>query len=86
MGTIASSVSGEFPAQLASNAESFSIWWRHHDLPGPIVTMSNIVFKYTNNQNAQIRRHKKHPYSALGLLLLTRINFNRNMDRYLYLS
>ena len=26
-----SPVSGEFPAQKASNAENFSIWWRHHD-------------------------------------------------------
>ena len=25
-----SSVTGEFPAQRASNAESVSIWWRHH--------------------------------------------------------
>ena len=22
---------GEFPAQMASNAENISIWWRHHD-------------------------------------------------------
>ena len=22
--------SGEFPAQMASNAENVSIWWRHH--------------------------------------------------------
>ena len=22
---------GEFPAQMASNAESVSIWWRHHE-------------------------------------------------------
>ena len=21
---------GEFPAQMASNAENISIWWRHH--------------------------------------------------------
>ena len=27
-----SSVTGEFPAQMASNAENVSIWWRHHDL------------------------------------------------------
>ena len=26
-----SSVTGEFPAQRASNAENVSIWWRHHD-------------------------------------------------------
>ena len=22
----------EFPTQMASNAEKFSIWWRHHDI------------------------------------------------------
>ena len=26
-----SPVTGEFPAQMASNAEKVSIWWRHHD-------------------------------------------------------
>ena len=26
------SVTGEFPAQMASNAENVSIWWRHHAL------------------------------------------------------
>ena len=25
-----SKLTGEFPAQLASNAENVSIWWRHH--------------------------------------------------------
>ena len=25
-------VTGEFPAQRASNAENVSIWWRHHDM------------------------------------------------------
>ena len=28
-----SPVIGEFPAQMASNAENISIWWRHHVLP-----------------------------------------------------
>ena len=23
---------GEFPAQMASNVENVSIWWRHHEL------------------------------------------------------
>ena len=27
-----SSVTGEFPAQMASNAENVSIWWRHPDM------------------------------------------------------
>ena len=26
-----SPVTGEFPAQMASNAENASIWWRHHE-------------------------------------------------------
>ena len=26
-----SPMTGEFPAQMASNAENISIWWRHHD-------------------------------------------------------
>ena len=26
-----SQVTGEFPAQMSSNAENVSIWWRHHD-------------------------------------------------------
>ena len=30
MGGGDSPVSGEFPAQRASNAENVSIWWRHH--------------------------------------------------------
>ena len=25
------SVTDEFPAQMATNAENVSIWWRHHD-------------------------------------------------------
>ena len=24
-------LTGEFPAQMTSNAENFSIWWRHHE-------------------------------------------------------
>ena len=31
---------GEFPAQMASNAENVSIWWRHHDPYGRLVLWS----------------------------------------------
>ena len=27
-----SPVAGEFPTQMASNAENVSIWWRHHEI------------------------------------------------------
>ena len=30
-----SPVTGEFPAQMASNAENGSIWWRHHIITWP---------------------------------------------------
>ena len=29
--------SGEFPAQMTSNAENVSIWWRHHDDPSVLL-------------------------------------------------
>ena len=31
-----SPVTGEFPAQMATNAENVSIWWRHHDTIEPL--------------------------------------------------
>ena len=38
-----SPVTGEFPAQLASNAETVSIWWRHHVL-GIVMIKNKIGF------------------------------------------
>ena len=40
-----SPVTGEFPAQRASNAESVSIWWRHHDMIKMRSHVNNIVQK-----------------------------------------
>ena len=31
-------VTGEFPAQMAIDAENVSIWWRHHGKPNPEVS------------------------------------------------
>ena len=38
---------GEFPAQMASNAENVSIWWRHHVLMKhhPCVQIQNMIKK-----------------------------------------
>ena len=33
-------LTGEFPAQMASNAENVSIWWRHH--------VENNAYDHTN--------------------------------------
>ena len=32
---------GEFPAQMASNAENVSIWWRHHDMRTSLLLIHN---------------------------------------------
>ena len=34
---------GEFPAQMASNAENVSIWWRHHVELGPQSTVAQVM-------------------------------------------
>ena len=33
---------GEFPTQMANNAENVSIWWRHHDVCHAIDNLSQI--------------------------------------------
>ena len=36
-----SPVTGEFPAQMASNAENVSIWWRHHEIWIPYISYNH---------------------------------------------
>ena len=48
---------GEFPAQMASNAENVSIWWRHHGASCPHGTVSN----WFNNCSSD-----KIPYNIKG--------------------
>ena len=38
-----SPVTGEFPAQMASNAENVSIWWRHHGVCSSISLGNNLI-------------------------------------------
>ena len=39
---------GEFPAQMASNAENVSIWWRHHGMI-PNYTITPVIVKQPRN-------------------------------------
>ena len=41
-----SPVTGEFPAQMASNAENVSIWWRHHDQAAVECSISHETWRY----------------------------------------
>ena len=34
---------GGFPAQMASNAENVSIWWRHHDVKPMLLQHSTVL-------------------------------------------
>ena len=43
-----SPVTGEFPAQRASNAENVSIWWRHHGLDPPYFSFKVYPKKYAH--------------------------------------
>ena len=62
---------GEFPAQMASNAENVSIWWRHHDsFPWNI-----IIYPY-HNFNGSL--HKPSLKSGYRLVLRTIKNCGRN--------
>ena len=44
-----SPVTGEFPAQMVSNAENVSIWWRHHEVLFPSSVSTRIRFTYVSS-------------------------------------
>ena len=62
-----SPVTGEFPAQRASNAENVSIWWRHHVAPIYEIDVCNASHKTCHSPH-RLRRVKT--CSLLGLLRL----------------
>ena len=49
-----SPITGEFPAQRASNAKNISIWWRHHEWLADIkhriiICVSKVLFIFFQN-------------------------------------
>ena len=53
---------GEFPAQMASNAESVSIWWRHH---GKLLGLP--VFCQTRAQRMYTETYSKSKWCVLWI-------------------
>ena len=53
---------GEFPAQMASNAEKVSIWWRHHDI---IIIMGPTVGILSGGIYAQLTFSAEWPLMGL---------------------
>ena len=53
-----SPVTAEFPAQMASNAENASIWWRHHE----ITFTSDRYARDSKSQTHPSARYPRHPH------------------------
>ena len=49
-----SRLTGEFPAQRASNAENVSIWWRHHDIMPLEPKDRGIDMEWKKNQQVKV--------------------------------
>ena len=52
-----SPVTGEFPAQMASNVENLSIWWRQHVLCNTLYVYSGKNRGDSSTDNAPVRHH-----------------------------
>ena len=66
-------LTGEFPAQMASNAEKVSIWWRHHALHRTFVTNHNTESEVLSRRGerwgfSQMHHHYMNPeYSCFKI-------------------
>ena len=56
-----SPVTGEFPAQKASNAENVSIWWRHHNFDRNFY----LVVTWTSNDSVHRRMYLSQGFHEL---------------------
>ena len=74
---------GEFPAQMASNAENVSIWWRHHDYPWPSARDIS-CWKCIFTQNEVYRRRFRQGYQqkVTGYVLIAYIQWEWTLAQY----
>ena len=52
-----SPVTGEFPAQRASNTKNVSIWWRHHDLQKELLKVDDVYGKPLRTVKQMLARY-----------------------------
>ena len=62
-----SPVTGEFPAQMAGNAENVSIWWSHHGIPVGVSFVSITTCWLRGNCNDQPIMLRRPWYASTGL-------------------
>ena len=72
-----SQVTGEFPAQRASNVENVSIWWRHHEISCCLVTDPQLLdLDKGHLANTQTNKTPAH-YKTSVKSMPTRTHFER---------
>ena len=86
-----SPVPGEFPAQMASNAENISIWWRHHAATATSALKSitrphELYGVHCTNYIICYQRHATHTLTCV-MTFMKRANFqeillNEKADHY----
>ena len=77
---------GEFPAQMASNAENVFIWWRHHDFPFN-APRTDESYGSTNGRNQTIlsQRTKQKWRNYLMEMHTSWNNFKSKWSLYLFI-
>ena len=73
-----SPVTGEFPVQMASNAETVSIWWRHH---GPGINYVQTRIKYMYSTAVCLVTHSTF-YGLIGFNSLAPGRWGNNKSTY----
>ena len=68
-------MTGEFSAQMASNAETIFIWWRHHGVrnDGVIYISYNVhlelkTFRYILDSHMKIYHEEKNPFVIISII------------------
>ena len=78
-----SPVIGEFPAQMSSNEENVSIWWRHHDPTWRQQWMMNCLVGWFAHQRALIFEHGLHIFVLICIrILICRVNMHNDIQIY----
>ena len=83
-------MTGEFPAQRASNAENVSIWWRHHEMPpvDPYLSMLGCKVIHVSKRGHWYWIKPKAPKTRSWIRRddIPKIywNFNIHRDRFIY--
>ena len=62
---------GEFPAQIASNAENVSIWWRHHEWRDSVLTKIYNTWPWIEN-GARFYMYRLYVYVYIYRIRLMR--------------